>query len=205
MALAVGKEITMHTVWELYNLISQRLLRWSALSVLIGIALILVGGTYILDAPFARGFGVQAIAWGLINAAIAQGGQWLASRRRGDRPESENDDREAGRLRRLLLVNTALDVLYVTGGLILALTLGAEDPGWKGHGWGIVVQGAFLFFFDLIHALMVPHGLPHDASAMYRGKAEHEPFVFAPSPDQAGPASPAALLTPSMQSTWRNL
>ena len=38
---------------------------FAALSVLVGIALILVGGTYILDVPFLRGFGIQAIAWGL--------------------------------------------------------------------------------------------------------------------------------------------
>lgn len=180
----------MKTVWELYDMISRRLLRWSALSVLAGIALVLVGGTYIFDLPFARAFGIQAIAWGLADAAIAQGGAWLAERRRGDRPMSAHDDREAGRLRRLLLVNTGLDVLYVTGGLVLARTLGAQDPGWRGHGWGIVAQGVFLLIFDLIHAQSVPYGVPQDAAAFYRGKPEHEPFTF-PGPE---PRAPAALL-----------
>jgi hypothetical protein len=59
-------------------------------------------------------------------------------------------------LRRLLLINTGLDVLYVVGGAVLALTLGVGDPTWRGHGWGIVVQGAFLFVFDLFHAQQVP-------------------------------------------------
>lgn len=180
----------METVWELYELISKRLLRWSALSVLAGIVLILVGGTYISDLPFARGMGIQFIAWGLVDAAIAQGGAWLAERRRGNRPVSENDEREAARLRRLLLVNTGLDVLYVTGGLGLAFTLGARDPGWHGHGWGIVVQGAFLFVFDLIHAQNVPVGVPQDAAALYRGKPEHEAFTF----QGPEPRAPAALL-----------
>jgi len=184
----------MQTVWELYDLLSRRLLRWSALSVLTGLALILVGGTYILDLPFARGFGIQAIAWGLIDAAVAWGGKWLAEGRRGNRPISENDDREAGRLRRLLVINAVLDVCYVIGGLILVRSLGAKDPGWAGHGWGIAVQGAFLFFFDLIHARGVPYALPRDVSAVYRGRVEHESFSFAPSPDREGSEPPAALL-----------
>jgi hypothetical protein len=43
-------------------------------------------------------------------------------------------------------------VLYVLGGLWLARTKGEDDEFWRGSGWGIVVQGAFLFVFDLIHA-----------------------------------------------------
>lgn len=183
----------MHTVWQLYNLISKRLLRWSALSVLSGIAAMLLGGTYILNLPFLRGFGIQAIGWGLIDALIAQGGQWLANRRRGERSEAENDEREARKLRRLLLVNTALDVFYVSGGLILAFTWGARDPNWRGHGWGIVAQGLFLFFFDLFHAQSVPAGVPHDAAALYRGRPEHEAFLFAP-PSPPDSTKPAVLL-----------
>ena len=64
------------------------------------------------------------------------------------RPERvrERRSRKRRKLRRLLLVNTALDVFYVGGGLILALTLGAQDPGWRGHGWGIVAQGVVSLF-----------------------------------------------------------
>ena len=64
--------------------------------------------------------------------------------------------REARNLRRILLINTGLDVLYVTSGVALALTLGVDNPFWRGNGWGIVVQGGFLFCFDLLHALGVP-------------------------------------------------
>jgi hypothetical protein len=44
----------------------------------------------------------------------------------------------------------------VTGGVILALTLGADSPFWRGNGWSIVIQGGFLFLFDLLHALGIP-------------------------------------------------
>jgi carboxylesterase len=181
----------MHTVWELYNLITRRLLRWSALSVLLGIAAILFGGTYILDLPFVRGVGIQAIVWGLIDAGVAQGGQWLADRRRGDRRLTENDEPEARRLRRLLLINAALDVIYVGGGVILARTLGVDDPGWRGHGWGIVVQGVFLFCFDLLHAQNVPLAVPHNAGELYQGKAEHAAFAFPAVAGQGDAGAPA--------------
>ncbi|HAX70778.1 MAG TPA: hypothetical protein DCY14_14295 [Anaerolineae bacterium] len=61
--------------------------------------------------------------------------------------------KEIANLKRILLINTALDVLYVAGGIALILTFGAANPEWRGHGWGIIVQGGFLFFFDLFHAL----------------------------------------------------
>ncbi|MBM4427863.1 MAG: hypothetical protein FJ031_11590 [Chloroflexi bacterium] len=61
--------------------------------------------------------------------------------------------KETANLKRILLINTALDVFYVAGGIALIFTLGAENPEWRGHGWGIIVQGGFLFFFDLFHAL----------------------------------------------------
>ena len=55
----------------------------------------------------------------------------------------------------------------MAGGVWLARTKGREDAGWRGQGWGIVVQGAFLFLFDLYHAMRVPRGedsQPEDSS-----------------------------------------
>ncbi|MBI1259787.1 MAG: hypothetical protein GC204_20155 [Chloroflexi bacterium] len=59
-------------------------------------------------------------------------------------------EREAHNLRQLLWINTALDLLYVAGGRWLI------RRGKHGTGWGIVVQGMFLFLFDLLHASGVP-------------------------------------------------
>jgi len=77
----------------------------------------------------------------------------------------------------LLWINTALDVLYVAGGLILALAFGSRGMDWQGHGWGIVVQGAFLFLFDLIHAQSVPVSIDAEVPAALRGP-EHLPFLW---------------------------
>jgi hypothetical protein len=129
--------------------VSLRLMLWSVLSMAGGLLLWRRG------TPFWRGFGIQALAWGAIDALIAAAG--LAGQRRSRDPSPAFDaPREARKLRRLLWFNAALDVGYMAGGAWLARTKGSTNPEWRGHGWGIVVQGAFLFWFDLYHALRVP-------------------------------------------------
>lgn len=141
------------TVWDVYRTITRRLLVWSGLSVCAGIVSLLLG------LPFWRGFGIQAVAWGVVDAVIAVLGDGAARRRRAGLADPLARTRlllEERNLRRLLLINTGLDVLYVAGGAALALTLGTGGLQWRGHGWGIVMQGAFLFAFDLLHAQRIP-------------------------------------------------
>ena len=124
--------------------VSLRLLAWSMLS--------MVGGALLWrrGAPFWRGFGVQALGWGAIDALLA------ASGLRPGRQPSPEPARAARSLRRLLWFNAALDVGYMAGGLWLARSKGRTDANWRGQGMGIVVQGGFLFVFDIFHAVRVP-------------------------------------------------
>lgn len=138
------------SIWNLQKLILARLLSWSRFSVIAGLGLLH------LDS-FWQGIGLQAIGWGVIDALIA-----VIARRsikaKMVRPEAtayETQQREARNLQRLLWLNTGLDVLYVLGGLWLAYRRGVANPKWRGHGWGIILQGGFLFLFDLYHALLV--------------------------------------------------
>ncbi len=152
-------------IWDFQDALTRRLLLWSALSIAAGAALLVFG-----DA-FWRGFGLQAVVWGAIDAAIAIFGRRSAERRlaryaRTGGMTAETETREAAGLRRLLWINTGLDVLYVAGGLLLANTLGQTDEFARGNGWGIVVQGGFLFLFDLLHALTVPRPVPALDSGM---------------------------------------
>lgn len=136
------------SIWQYYRAITRRLLAWSVVSVVAGVTLLFFG-------PLWQGVGLEAIAWGVIDAGIALVGGWVARRRRAglaDPVAPEALAREARSLRRILLINTGLDMLYVAGGVALALTLGVDSLFWRGNGWGIVVQGGFLFFFDLLHA-----------------------------------------------------
>jgi hypothetical protein len=108
-----------------------------------------VGGALALTttSPTARAFGQQTAAWGIINVGIAGFGAWRAGRKPAE---------EAG-LRRTLLVNAGLDVVYVAAGAHLAhhrSTLGGRvDPhAARGHGLAVVIQGLGLMALDLTYA-----------------------------------------------------
>lgn len=91
-----------------------------------------------------RAFGQQATMWGLVDLGIA--GVSLM------RPAGE-----ANRIRRVLLVNAGLDVVYIAGGAHVAYygsTFGGRvsPQAARGHGLSVSVQGSQLLAFDLWHA-----------------------------------------------------
>lgn len=124
--------------------VTRRLLGWSAASMAAGLPLAAS------RRPLLRGLGQQFAAWGAVDGAIALAGRW------SNRRKSALSGGELGNLRRLLLVNAGLDVLYISGGAALAARRGQDDPYWRGVGLGIVVQGGFLLVFDLWHGLRTP-------------------------------------------------
>jgi hypothetical protein len=136
-------------IWSFVTRLTRRLLVWSALSVLASVPAALSAN------PFLRGLAIQFFAWGIIDGAIALFGARASARKRAKVQDSERtkvETRERRWLSRVLWINTGLDVFYVLGGLWLLRTWGADSPLWRGHGVGIMIQGAFLFFFDLYHA-----------------------------------------------------
>ena len=139
-------------IWKFQSNLSRRLLAWSFLSMLIGVLL------QTRRARFTRGLGQQFAGWGLIDAMIAIFGERVSKKRAAlltDPLALDITERESRKLRKILLINTGLDVGYAVGGAALVLTKGKSDPGWRGHGFGVIIQGSFLFFFDLFHALIV--------------------------------------------------
>lgn len=135
--------------------LSRRLLAWSGLSVGVGTALAL------LPHRLWQGLGAQCVGWGVIDAVIAGIGLKQTHARAADPAAHAPDQQAEARrtLRRVLWINTALDVGYVSGGIALAAAKGRDDTDnarfWRGSGLGIVIQGGFLFMFDLIHALLL--------------------------------------------------
>ncbi|MCK6079574.1 hypothetical protein KZX37_02925 [Microbacterium sp. EYE_5] len=115
----------------------RRLTRWGTASVVLGGLLALPRRT--------RAFGLQNLMWGAIDIALAG-----VTRRQDAVPKKRM-------LRRILLVNAALDVGYIAAGGHLA----ARTPSFggrlsptaaRGHGLAIVIQGAALFVIDLTAA-----------------------------------------------------
>lgn len=139
------------SIFQFQDKISKRLLRWGIGSVIVGL-LMRFGG------KFGKNLGNQFITWGLIDAAIAVGGQ-VAKRNRIDHMENpgkaEVQAEEANNLSRLLWINAGLDVLYIIGGFLWAKR-DKGDGAAKGNGLGVIIQGAFLFIFDVFHARNMP-------------------------------------------------
>lgn len=136
-------------VWSLQRQIGLLLLLWSALSIVGGALLLLFG------IPFWRGVGLQGVVWGVIDAGIALFGLYMR-RRKQTRPDANAANvlkREARSLRRLLLVNLGLDLVYVLAGILVLLTF--DTPFADSNGIGILVQGGFLLLFDGFYATRV--------------------------------------------------
>ena len=113
------------------------LLGWGAANVASGLAL------YATD---YRDFGVMNASWGAINAGIAL----LAMRGATDpdtAPSYADMLREEQQFNRIVALNTGLDVGYMIAGLWM-MTDG-RDSMVRQYGTSIVVQGAFLFAYDL--------------------------------------------------------
>ena len=137
-------------IWDFQTRLTHRLLTWSVLSVAFSTL------TFFSANPLLRGIAIQFFAWGAIDAGIAIFGARVSAKKQlKHRADKLAETKEARWLERVLWINTALDVLYILGGLWLMQTWGAESLLWRGHGLGIVIQGGFLFFFDFYHALLL--------------------------------------------------
>jgi hypothetical protein len=154
--------------WDFNRALTQRLLTWAGVSLAVGLGLL------VSNDPRRGGVGSQFAGWALVNAAIALvGGRAAEGKRRqcaaGELPEAETVAKEARNLRRLLWVNAGLDVLYVLGGLLLRQKKARTDLRWQGVGEGIALQGAALFIFDIIHALLMPEPEPASPGRRFDG------------------------------------
>ena len=125
---------------------------WGAASVVAGLGFAVRSG----GDPWRRAFGVQNAGWGAVDLAIVVVAERLRRRRmaRLADPYEPAELREEGRrLRRILLVNVALDAGYVAGGLALwSWRSRGGDAAASGASAGIVVQGAFLLVHDATYA-----------------------------------------------------
>lgn len=136
-------------IWQLR--IGRQLLAWGGLNLALGLGLW-------WGSPLWQGIGLQSVVWGAINILIALWGRRSLQRKLPSLSDPAVAQRETARLRRLLLINSGLDVLYVLAGVAVILTLGTDDDFALGNGWGVVIQGGFLLIFDLWHALRAPRG-----------------------------------------------
>jgi esterase/lipase len=137
-------------IWDFTQILSRRLIMWSIFSITVGLVWMLTGN------DFWQGFGLQAVLWGGIDAVIAAFGLRGSLKRLNKPVDLDIATIESKKIRKILWINTGLDVLYILGGVVLYLIPGQTDQFLAGTGAGIILQGSFLLLFDLFHALNVP-------------------------------------------------
>lgn len=142
-------------IWKFQRDLSRVLGFWGLMNIIGGVMLIARPGLTSNKRPRITAIGFQSAGWGVINALIAYFGFRSSKKKEANLPDpldEEIQQKESRNLRRLLLINTGLDVLYSLGGASLIWKRDRNRPQIAGHGFGILIQAVFLFFFDLFHA-----------------------------------------------------
>jgi hypothetical protein len=92
------------------------------------------------------------LGWGSINLGLAASSWWTVSHTDPAAFDLYETAREHHRMQKILLFNAGLDVAYMAGGawmLERAKTSAQNQDSLRGFGRSLVLQGAFLFAFDL--------------------------------------------------------
>ncbi|SHM19883.1 hypothetical protein [Chitinophaga sp. CF418] len=101
----------------------------------------------------AKYFHQMNAIWGVINLGIATASYLGNSRLDPGKYNWQASVEEQHKIEKIFLINGALDLAYMAGGLYLRehgklkLTGKAYDR-WKGYGNSLILQGAFLLFYD---------------------------------------------------------
>lgn len=117
-----------------------------AMGVLTGWSILSVGaGTAQLfnSNPQIKAFGIQNLSWGIIDGMIAGYATYDLNKKLKSGRLNLVEERQT--FRKVLIINTLLDFIYIGTGAAL-MKYGSTK--WYGHGQGILLQGSFLLLFD---------------------------------------------------------
>ena len=97
-----------------------------------------------------RAIGVQAVAWGLVDSAVAIYGGCIARRHatsaRSGMYGARHIQQQARRFEHLVAVQTAADIVYVAAGAFFAYR--SRSPWIRGTAIGVLIQGGALLLYD---------------------------------------------------------
>jgi len=104
----------------------------------------------------AKYFHQMNAIWGAVNLGIAAAGYFGNRKLDPGRYNWQGSVQEQHKIEKIFLVNGALDLAYMAGGLYLrehgkTKLFGTGHDRWKGYGNSLIFQGAFLLLFDGIN------------------------------------------------------
>ena len=115
--------------------LSVILTSWGLTSIVMGVTL------FFFQVDFLRSMSYQFLIWGLINFIL------------GIIPLIRNSVPNRSKLYKILLVNSLLDIIYILVSLLLIFQILFEGESSVGHGFGVLIQGLFLLFFDTYYGI----------------------------------------------------
>ncbi|WP_339810341.1 hypothetical protein [uncultured Imperialibacter sp.] len=102
--------------------------------------------------------------WNVVNLGLAGASLWQSMRGNAGAADWQAAYSEQHSVERIFLVNTALDVAYMAGGLYMierSKNALKQSDRLNGFGKGVLLQGGFLFVFDL-SMYLVQHSAQKD-------------------------------------------
>lgn len=99
-----------------------------------------------------RAFAGQFLVWGIIDLLLAING--LRGNAKTATLSEAETSQKARWLERIFWFNAVLNNLYLAIGYRMTQS---EKPARRGAGWGVIIQGGFLYLFDPINALILRH------------------------------------------------
>jgi hypothetical protein len=130
-------------VWQ--ERVLDLLLAWGVGNVVAGSALA------VTSSGIPRAIGLQAMLWGSVETTVALYSEYWARKHaveaRAGMLGAQAIQDEAERFEYFLALNTAADIVYVLGGVTVAIK--SERARWRGAAIGVAIQGGALLVYDL--------------------------------------------------------
>lgn len=131
-------------VWQ--ERVLDLLLAWGVGNILAGSVLA------VTSSGIPRAIGIQAMLWGSVETTVALYSEYWARKHaveaRAGMLGAQAIQDEAERFEYFLALNTAADIVYVLGGVTVAIK--SERPRWRGAAIGVAIQGGALLVYDLV-------------------------------------------------------
>ena len=134
-----------------YNKINEHLMLTLG-SYAVGNFAISGAGYFIAENEYTKHFHEMNVMWNTVNFGLALPGYFKAKKNAGDWDATEMD-RQQRKTQSIFLINSAVDIGYIATGMYLrgeAENRPDESDMFRGYGDSMVLQGSFLFAFDLV-------------------------------------------------------
>ena len=134
-----------------YNKINEQLMLTLG-SYAVGNFAVSGAGYFAAEDEYTKRFHEMNVMWNTVNFGLALPGYFKAKKNAGDWDATEME-RQQRKTQSIFLINSAVDIGYIATGMYLrgeAENRPDEADMFRGYGDSMVLQGSFLFAFDLV-------------------------------------------------------